>query len=58
MGVGRTGGGGGNGINTSVNTGYNFNKMVVKKLQVGGNIRYGSNYSESLSKVFTQNRTY
>ncbi|NCB25581.1 MAG: TonB-dependent receptor [Bacteroidia bacterium] len=54
-GGGRTRGGGGNGINTAANTGFNFSKEVSEKLEVGGNIRYGNNRSESLSKVYTQN---
>lgn len=54
-GRGGVSGGGGNGINTSANTGFNFSKMVSKKLEMGGNIRYGNNKSESLSKVYTQN---
>ena len=51
----RGGGGGGNGINTAANSGFNFSKKVSEKLEVGGNIRYGNNRSESLSKVYTQN---
>ncbi len=54
-GGGRTRGGGGNGINTAANSGFNFSKKVSEKLEVGGNIRYGNNRSESLSKVYTQN---
>ena len=54
-GGGRTRGGGGNGINTAANSGFNFSKKVSEKLEVGGNIRYGNNLSESLSKVYTQN---
>ncbi len=52
---GRTRSGGGNGINTAANSGFNFSKEVSEKLEVGGNIRYGNNRSESLSKVYTQN---
>lgn len=51
----RGGGGGGSGINTAANSGFNFSKKVSEKLEVGGNIRYGNNRSESLSKVYTQN---
>lgn len=52
---GRTRSGGGNGINTAASSGFNFNKEVSEKLEVNGNIRYGNNGSESLSKVYTQN---
>uniref|UniRef100_UPI002636E072 outer membrane beta-barrel protein n=1 Tax=uncultured Proteiniphilum sp. TaxID=497637 RepID=UPI002636E072 len=53
---GRGGGGGGsNGITTSGNTGFNFNKEFSKKLEIGGNARYGRSHTESASKIYTQN---
>lgn len=56
---GRTGsrgaGGGSNGITTSGNTGFNFSKEFSKKLEMGGNIRYGRSHTESNSGTYTQN---
>lgn len=54
-GRGAGGGGGNNGITSSGNTGLNFSKEFSKKLEIGGNIRYGRSHTESTSKTYTQN---
>lgn len=52
---GAQGGGGNSGINKSGNTGFNFSKEFSKKIEVGGNIRYGVTDTDVSSKTYTQN---
>ena len=49
------GGGGGGGITTSGSGGGNFSKNFSKKLELGGNLHYGSNKTDVSTKTFTQN---
>ena len=48
-------GGGSGGITKSENLGANFSKEFSDKLTVGGNVRYGTNKTNSKSNTYTQN---
>ena len=55
QGMGRGGGGAGNGITTSGNIGLNMNKEFNSKLTINGNLRYSHSENDAYSKSNRQN---